>query len=194
MTSSSSSVSVLFCRHDSIYKALDCDVWDMERDARLFSGSNPVVTHPPCRAWGSLRRWAKPRRGERLLARLSLEWVRRNGGVLEHPARSVLWDVESLPLGRERDAFGGYTIVVDQNWWGHRARKRTRLYICGVSAKALPAMPLSLKSPTHTVGLYSGRDKATCLPGLPKSEMEKTPILFAEWLVDIARLAGETRS
>jgi len=43
-------VAVLFARADSIYKSLpDCDVYDIERDARTYDGPWPVVAHPPCR-------------------------------------------------------------------------------------------------------------------------------------------------
>lgn len=54
-------VSVLYTRSDSVYKTLGVDCWDMERDARLFPGGNPIVAHPPCRAWGQLSHMAKPR-------------------------------------------------------------------------------------------------------------------------------------
>ena len=46
-------VAILFARSDSYYKTLpECDVWDIERDARKWPGGAPVVAHPPCRAWG----------------------------------------------------------------------------------------------------------------------------------------------
>ena len=64
-------VAVLFARADSHYKALpDVDVWDIERDARKWSGGSPVVAHPPCRSWGRLAHMAKPRPDEKYLARL----------------------------------------------------------------------------------------------------------------------------
>ena len=53
-----SSVSVLFAREDSVYKSLCSDVWDARRDARNYSGPNPVVCHPPCAQWGRLSRLA----------------------------------------------------------------------------------------------------------------------------------------
>ncbi len=62
-------VAVLYARADSNYRALDrCDVWDAERDARRWPGGVPVVAHPPCRAWGRLRAFAKPREDEKALA------------------------------------------------------------------------------------------------------------------------------
>jgi len=93
-------VSVLFARQDSIYKTLtDCDVWDIERDALKWPGGNPIIAHPPCRAWGSLRHFAKPRPGERELALWAVKQVRAEGGVLEHPARSLLWaEREHTPI------------------------------------------------------------------------------------------------
>ena len=73
-------VAVLFARSDSIYKSMpECDVWDIERDARKWPGGAPVVAHPPCRAWGALRRFAKPRKNERLLATIALRQVRQYG-------------------------------------------------------------------------------------------------------------------
>jgi len=52
--------AVLFARADSIYKQLDCDVWDQERDALRWPGGASIVAHPPCRSWGRLRKLAKP--------------------------------------------------------------------------------------------------------------------------------------
>ena len=92
-------VAVLFARSDSVYKTLPgCDVYDMERDARIYDGPHPVVAHPPCRAWGRLRVFASPRPDERNLARLAVAMVREFGGVLEHPAGSTLWAAQSRAL------------------------------------------------------------------------------------------------
>lgn len=96
-------VTVLFARRDSIYKTLpDCDVWDADRDARLWPGGTPVVAHPPCRLWGRLRHFARKTKGERQLAIMAVRRVRQWGGVLEHPAGSRLWAKASLPpLGKQ---------------------------------------------------------------------------------------------
>ena len=97
-------VAVLFARADSCYKALPgCDVWDAERDARRWPGGCPVVAHPPCRAWGRLRHFAKPRPDEKALALWAVEQVRKFGGVLEHPASSTLWPAAGLPAPGARD-------------------------------------------------------------------------------------------
>ena len=77
-------VAVLYARPNSIYKRLEAaDVWDMERDARCWPGGAPVVAHPPCRAWGRLRHFAKPRPDEKGLALHAVAAVREHGGVLE---------------------------------------------------------------------------------------------------------------
>jgi hypothetical protein len=181
-------VAVLFARADSYYKTLSgVDVYDIERDARTWPGGCPVVAHPPCRAWASLRNWAKPREGEKDLAHIAIAHVREFGGVLEHPLLSTLWKVAGLPEPGAFDSFGGWTLIVDQHWFGHRARKRTRLYICGVRPADIPVMPMKLGEATHTVGLWSGRDRATCRPSITKPEYEGTPPELARWLVALAR-------
>lgn len=181
-------VAVLFARADSVYKTLPgCDVYDMERDARTFPGGMPVVAHPPCRAWASLRHHAKPRDGEKDLAFLAIDAVRQDGGVLEHPWLSTLWQAAGLPEPGQFDDWGGWTLPIDQNWFGHRARKRTRLYIAGVPPRHIPDMPIVLGEATHTVGLWSGRDRSRCRPSIAKWEYEHTPPALAVWLVELAR-------
>jgi len=49
-----------------------------------------------------------------------------------------------------------------------------------------PPLPLVLGEATHTVGLWSGCDKATCRPSIAKHEYEHTPPELAQWLVDLA--------
>ncbi len=181
-------VAVLFARSDSVYKSISgCDVWDMDRDARSWPGGSPVVAHPPCRAWASLRHCAKPKPGEKDLALYAIESVRKYGGVLEHPMRSTLWPVAGLPAPGVIDEYGGFTLPIDQMWWGHRARKATKLYICGLKPNEVPSIPIKLGKASHTVGLWSGRDKSTCRPSIGKKEFEATPIEFARWLCDLAK-------
>jgi len=190
------SVAVLFARADSTYKTMPgCDVWDAERDARRWQGGAPVVAHPPCRAWGRLRAMAKPRHDEKALALFAVDQVRRFGGVLEHPAHSTLWPAAGLPLPGERDAFGGWTLPIQQLWWGHRAQKDTWLYIVGCEPRDLPAMPMVLGEASHVIAqrrtLSDGGRLKKGMPGwrpeVTKAEREHTPPQLAEWLCEVAR-------
>jgi hypothetical protein len=187
-------VAVLFARSDSVYKKIDgCEVYDMVRDARTFNGLQPVVAHPPCRAWARLRGLAKPRHDEKDLAILAVDKVRKNGGVLEHPESSTLWNVAGLPnplivAPGTKDDFGGWTLVIDQSWFGHLARKRTWLYIVGVEPKNIPPFDLMLGEESYTVS-RSKRSKPW-KKEIPRSHREATPLKMALWLVELARLAA----
>lgn len=183
-------IAVLFARHDSVYKSLPgLDVYDKERDALTFPGGMPVVAHPPCRSWSRMRAFAKPAPGEKELAVWAVRQVRRYGGVLEHPEASALWKEMRLPLGLERDLWGGYTLSVDQFWFGHRARKRTWLYIVGIDPNVLPQYPLRMDAIMHTVGTTKKRwrENFRPKPSLSPSERERTPPAFAEYLISIAK-------
>lgn len=177
-------VAILFARADSNYKALPgCDVWDAERDARRWPGGCPVVAHPPCRAWGRLRHFAKPRPDEKALALWAVEQVRKFGGVLEHPASSTLWPVAELPAPGKRDQWGGWTLPIHQHWWGHRAEKATLLYIVGCEPANVPPLPYRIDEPTHVV---QSRKRTGYRPHITKAEREHTPPELARWLVDLA--------
>ena len=136
-------IAVLFARNDSRYKELSgFDVYDIDRDARTYCDSYPVIAHPHCRAWGILSHMANPRPDEKQLAYFALAQVRLNGGILEHPASSRLWKLAKLPLKEEfSDNFGGFTIEIDQYDFGHVAHKMTKLYICGIDQSELPILP-----------------------------------------------------
>jgi hypothetical protein len=180
-------VAVLFARNDSYYKSIPvCDVWDIDRDARKWPGGAPVVAHPPCRAWASLRFHAKPREGEKQLAIDAVAHVRKFGGVLEHPHRSTLWPTAALPEPGERDQFGGFTLPIDQHWWGHRASKRTLLYVVGVDPRNVPTLPMVMTEPTHVIGDCGRASLGNKKPEISKAEREHTPPELARWLVDLA--------
>lgn len=169
-------VSVLFARGDSCYFGLVADVWDIARDARNYAGSQPVVCHPPCRGWGRLRHWAKPRPDEKALALFAVDQVRRCGGVLEHPWGSTLWGAAGLPKpGEGVDAWGGWTLLVDQGWWGHAAPKPTYLYIVGCDRDGVGELPVQLQR-------AAGRTL-----DLSPAERERTPLSFAKFLVSVAQ-------
>lgn len=189
-------VAALFVRADSIYKTMpDVDAWDIERDARKWPGGMPVVAHPPCRAWGRLRHMAHPHDDEKDLARFAVSQVRRWGGVLEHPNASTLWIDQALPLPGHFDRHGGWTLGITQHWWGHRATKKTLLYIVGVDPRGIPEMPMLLGEGTHVISQDGRRaDGSRWAKGDPrkrpectKPEREHTPPALAQWLVDLAR-------
>jgi len=179
-------VAVLFARADSIYKTLPgVDVYDIERDARTWPGGCPVVAHPPCRAWGRLRQFAKPRDDERELGPWAVQQVRTHGGVLEHPAESTLFAHCGMPRpGRFPDEWGGWTLAIDQFVFGHRAEKSTWLYVVGVTPDELPDMPFRGGTPTHCIRPTNAYPR---LPSVTKAEREHTPPELAVWLVELAR-------
>jgi hypothetical protein len=185
-------VSVLFARQDSIYKTLGVDVWDIERDARNFTGTNAVVCHPPCRAWGQLRHFAKPRPDEKKLAIYSIDLIRCNGGVLEHPRASSLWQHMNLPIGNQVDEFGGYTLSVNQSWWGHKAEKKTLLYVCGCPRAELPPTPIRFDLITHVVSNEARKGQPGYKPRITQYEREATPLEMAKWLIEVAALCQKT--
>jgi hypothetical protein len=189
-----SPVSVLFVCYGSAYKAMQgVATYGLPfRDARAYRGGTPIVAHPPCRAWSTLKAFAKPPPGERWLAVWSVLQLRRNGGVLEHPKGSSLWRRMNLPEPyQEPDAWGGWTMEVDQFHWGHKARKRTWLYIVGTYD--VPAVPYRAGGPTHVID-RPGRarkneqpNSAAKKPWCSHAEREQTPPAFARWLVEVAR-------
>jgi hypothetical protein len=179
-------VAVLFARGDSIYKGLPgCDVYDAERNALTYQGPHPVVAHPPCRTWGTLSHLFEHPPGERSLAPWAVEQVRKFGGVLEHPAKSRLWPELGLPVIGERDEFGGWTLAIHQSDFGHRAQKKTRLYIVGCGPLDLPPMPLFLGKPTHVIS--QNRTLPGWRPDCTEAEQEHTPPTLANWLTEVAR-------
>lgn len=182
-------ISVLCVRADSNYKNFNnLDLWDIERDAAKYADQNAVIAHPPCRSWGRLRHFAKPRLGERDLARHCVAVIRKNGGVLEHPEASTLFADQQMPKPGEYDKYGGFTWPINQSDFGHPSRKATWLYIVGIKPNELPAMPFSMSYPISRIG----KSKEPGKPGeLNKRYREYTPIELAGWLIQIARLCAK---
>jgi hypothetical protein len=156
---------VLFTRKDSVYKELGADCWDVDRDARLYLGPGKVIAHPPCRAWGRYAHWSKHSEAEKQLAPWTINLIRCYGGVMEHPVTSRVWDF-LLPTDK--------SIVVDQVWWGHSARKRTRLFYNQVGSP--PPLPFTFGEDTPT--------PTRPVEYMSKAQRERTPPEFARWLLD----------
>lgn len=195
----------------SPYVAIDgVDCWPARRNALLYQGPWPMIAHPPCALWSrSVAHQAVPSLAQHpVLAKAAVLQVRRFGGILEHPARSMLWDVMSLPYpegyhakavaGPLVDAWGGWTIEVQQRDWGHRLRKLTWLYVVGVGrARVAMALPPRREEPGRNLGPIrydkrSGKPWRRQLSNeLGAQQRKRTPPLCAEWLVDLA--AGAER-
>ncbi len=164
-------------------------LFSRDRDARTYAGPHPVVAHPPCGPWGRFYWNYKGGEGARSCGPTAVEQVRRFGGVLEHPSESGLWAACGLPLpGAAVDGAGGWTLEVQQCDWGHPARKRTWLYVVGITARRVPDLPPT-SEPTHVmVRLHRNNND---WPEVPKRDRHITPPAFAEWLVDCARRVAE---
>lgn len=201
-------VAALYVQRGGVYYGLpDVDPWDEERDARLYAGPWPVVAHPPCARWG--RYWfggpsAKVRRelgddGGCFAAALAA--VRAWGGVLEHPEASHAWREFGL-LAPPRSGgwvaagdFQGWTCCVEQGHYGHRARKPTWLYACGVSVARLTWGAAPQQRGLIDAGYHSAAERrAARLAGtlrgggrMSKRERAATPLPFRDLLLDMAR-------
>jgi|14BtaG_2_1085337.scaffolds.fasta_scaffold04241_4 hypothetical protein len=189
--------AALFVRNDSAYKNRPSfDSWDADRDANNFKDDLPVVCHPPCRAWGRLSHMAtNVREGEKELAFLSIDIVRKNGGILEHPSGSRLFskyipDADAFP-----DEFGGFTVLIDQYDFGHVAHKPTKLYFCGIDKMQLPKMPKASdiiadedRPPLRSMtGQVKGTIRAT------QYEREYTPDALIDYFESVLHIIAENK-
>ena len=201
-------IAALFVEKDGCYFGLpDVDPWDEARDARAYGGSWPVVAHPPCQRWG--RFWhgstRKPHRftlgNDGGCFAAALDFVRRWGGVLEHPADSHAWEHFGLkkPIrgkGWTVADVVGDTCYVEQGHYGHTSRKGTWLYAAHVT---LPELDWSrCEQRLHPVALQRyGYEKArrigmaAMIGGKDKTKIrERTPVEFRDVLLSIARSSG----
>lgn len=136
------------------------DLWPASRDAYNFTGTNPVICHPPCQQWSMLRSFAKVNAKEKDLAFFCLEKVQLNGGILEHPAGSIFFKTAGIKP----------TLSVDQSWFGFPARKRTYLYFVGYKPLALP--------------LCFDDRKLTTVEMMSKTMRSRMTVDFCQWLVN----------
>ncbi len=182
-------VAALYVDPKGPYPDLVQHWYDEKRNAKTYAGPWPVVAHPPCGPWSSLRGLSREMTKD--CGPHAVEMVRCYGGVLEHPRGSTLFEFCGLPRpGALPDAWGGLTFEVAQCDWGHVARKRSWLYTVGVPLSALPVAPPS-REPTHWVsGVHTPGARGRPPPGIKicsAQQRRRTPAAFAQWLVSIAR-------
>lgn len=195
----SGTVAALFVDPDGVYSNLPgVELWDEERDARLYDGPWPVVAHPPCARWGSLAFVNQAMHGYLVgddggCFEAALNAVRTYGGVLEHPANSLAWAKYELPRPA-RDGWAqamadpGLATEVSQVAYGHRARKRTWLYCVGVDPVALDWRDADgeciVGDLWHGDGRRLGRGDR---PRMYQREALATPPAFRDALLNMAR-------
>lgn len=200
-------VAALYVEPDGVYAGLpDVDPWDEGRDARLYAGPHPVVAHPPCQRWGRYwggapKTWPRLKLGDdKGCFKAALEAVRKWGGVLEHPEGSHAWRAFELNLPPHdggwvnADFQGGWTCCVEQGWYGHRARKATWLYACGVDLPRLkwgsaPGDFVRLDEGFHSAEERRRAVKTGACQRLSKKQRAATPPEFRDVLLAMARTA-----
>lgn len=205
-------VAALFVATDGPYFGLEgVDPWDIHRDARRYRGPHRVIAHPPCERWG--RYWGggpsasyKRIKGADDGCFLSaLNAVRLWGGVLEHPEASHAWHHFGINAPPKEghwitaDFEGGWTCCVEQGHYGHRARKATWLYACGVELPELiwgPSVGERLDEGFHSKEERQRLRAAGQKPRkrLSRRECVETPPAFRDLLLSIARDRSESLS
>lgn len=162
-------ISVLCVNKKSIYKSIPgLDVWDAERDAYFFTGSNPVITHAPCAQWSRMKAFSNYNESEKELAYFCLKKVLRNGGIFEHPAGSSFFKEVGITTN---------IYSVDQSWWGFPAKKKTYLFFHKCKPLQFPIMQ---NIPSIRVGSRKGKKDAE----IPKSQRASTTREFADWMIN----------
>ena len=207
-------IAALFVIKNGGYYGLDnIDPWDVERDARKYSGPHPVIAHPPCERWG--RYWGggpmlvgTPR--QKILGddngcfETALNAVRKHGGIIEHPEGSHAWRAFDLNLPPRSggwvnaDFCGGFTCCVEQGAYGHRARKATWLYAHAVDLPSLkwgktPGNFDLLDEGFHSKEERDRKIKTGICQRLSKKQRLSTPTKFRNLLISIASTAVENK-
>lgn len=184
-------ITALFVTKDSIYKKLGIDSYDLERNALTFTGTNVIIAHPPCRTWGQLAHFSKGTKDEHDLAFFAIALIRINGGILEHPKASKLFKT-ILPLPGTVDNYGGFTINIDQSWFGHKAKKNTFLYINGCTIRELPKLPLNFNAIEYTIGSNTRTKEKK--KEVTKKERLQTPRDLALWLINVCEIIIQNKT
>lgn len=175
-------IPVLFVHNRSNYKKIQgFDCYDEKRNASSYSGTAPAIFHPPCRLWSKLRAFSKAQESEKQYAIDAINYVRKFGGIVEHPETSQLWKYFDIKAGKI-DKFGGFIHAVNQEWFGYYTEKATYLYVVGCTPKELP---------TYTASpVFSKRQFVNLTP---KQRSESTP-QFIDYLKNIIIIINQNKN
>lgn len=175
----------------------DVDPWDEKRDARKYDGPHKVLAHPPCERWGRYWFGGPSARVKRVKGddggcfASALAFVRKWGGVLEHPVDSSAWAHFGLMApprngGWVRDVLvpTEWTCCVEQGHYGHPARKPTWLFV----SSTIP--PAELKwgpAPTPERKPIIARERTRgVVELLSRRQRQSTPPEFRDVLLRLA--------
>jgi hypothetical protein len=210
-------IAALYVQTGGCYFGLpDVDPWDEPRDARLYRGPHPVISHTPCPRWGKM--WAgsplviaqtgvRKKKGDDGGCFAHSLWAARTfGGIIEHPWESYAWPHFGLNIPPRTGGWissglfdGGWTCCVEQGRYGHYARKPTLLlaYKCELpsldwgASKWEPDPEL-----VERIGLKKAKklgELCTRGGGTDSSPRIGTPAPFRDLLLSIARTACRER-
>jgi hypothetical protein len=201
-------VHALFVDAKGLYPSLlpPAQLWTVDRDARRYDNSCPVVCHPPCQLWGkfaaiNFKRWGGEHNrpgNDGGMFQSALDNVRRCNGVLEHPAFSNAWATHKLPkpinIGWNQVSDREWVCEVWQSAYGHPCRKRTWLYYHSALWEFHPYEgDWSRPEGAYQIGFHDQRGKERNKPTVSGREASLTPIEFARWLICLAHRAGYGR-
>lgn len=195
-------VAALFVEKGGCYFDLEgVEPYDLKRDAMKYAGPHPVVAHPPCARWCRLaglveKRWGHKRGDDGGTFAFALAAVRQWGGVLEHPAYSDAFNAYGLPIPSDKGGWqmglcGGWVCHVEQNRYGHVAKKATWLYAFGV--EPLPSMrwghvpDVDVKALVSWCGNRVKSGEVRPRVGKAAAAAAATPIPFRDELLGLAR-------
>jgi len=198
-------IAALYVETDGVYFGNpEIDPWDETRDARRYTGTYPVIAHPPCQRWGRFWHGAPNKPYQYNMGEdggcfaSALTSVRNHGGILEHPACSNAWKFFGLIKPPQSggwvkaDEYGGWTCCVEQGHYGHMSRKATWLYAVGTDRPELKWGTSGQRIHPKALEKY-GYEKArrigmmAMIGGKDKTRIRNaTPAEFRDLLIEIA--------
>lgn len=149
-------------KQSNYFKCPDADCYDAARDMHTYSGSSPVICHPPCRNFVKVRINVKFSQGELDIARRCYDLVQLYGGIIEQPKWSIMFDWLGIKP----------TLCIDQSWFGLNYSKQTWLYFKDVKPLRFP---LSLDLPQK-------QQKS-----ITSSMRSRQPLGLCHWLIDCCK-------